>query len=179
MICSTPITWQELVLYWAGDLAPLEQEHIEEHVMGCARCSAESARVAAVTEAVRTLIPPVISQASLNGLREQGMKIEENAFAPGRQQVVFRRGVDLLIHRLGGFDLSTVERVDVAVRVESSGALLVEVPNAPFDAHGGVLIACQRHFADLPADVLIEVSATESSGAKRNARYAIPHVYER
>jgi anti-sigma factor RsiW len=179
MTCLTPIAWEDLVLYWAGDLAPEKTERLDEHLMGCAACSAQSARVAAVVQGVRELIPPVVTRASLARLRARGTRIEENTFFPGRQSVVFHSGVDLLVHRLAGADLSGAARVRVAVRVESTGALLVEDPNAPFDAKDGVLIACQRHFADLPPDVLFEVTAIDASGTERTARYAIPHVFER
>lgn len=178
MSCPTPISWEELVLYWAGDLALEQVDRLDEHLMGCAPCSAESARVSAVVEGLRELIPPVVTRAALARLRTRGTRIEENTFFPGRQQVVFRRGVDVLVHRLAGFDLSGAERVRVAVRVESTGALLVEDPNALFDAQDGVLIACQRHFANLPPDVLIEVSAIDGSCAERTAKYSIPHIFE-
>jgi anti-sigma factor RsiW len=179
MSCSTPIPWADLVLYWAGDLAPAQAESMEEHLMSCGSCSAQSTRVSAVVEGLRGLIPPVVDRTVLARLRARGMHIEENAFAPGQQSVVFPRQADLLVHRLTGFDLSNAARVRVAVRIESSGALLVEDPNAPFDAQDGILIACQRHFAELPPDVLIEVSAFDPSGDERTARYSIPHVFER
>jgi hypothetical protein len=179
MSCSSPISWADLVLYWAGDLALAQAEAIEEHLMGCESCSTESARVSGVVEGLRELIPPVVSRAALDRLRARGMRIAENSFAPGRQSVVFPRDVDLLVHRLADFDLSQAERVRVAVRIESTGDLLVEDVNAPFDVDDGVLIACQKHFANLPPDVLFEVTAIEASGAERTARYLIPHTFER
>jgi hypothetical protein len=179
MSCSSPISWADLVSYWADDLALPQAEGIEEHLMGCASCSAESARVSAVVEGLRGLIPPVVSRAALGRLQARGMRIAENSFTPGQQAVTFPRDVDLLVHRLAGFDLSKAERVRVAVRIESTGALLVEDLDAPFDAKDGVLIACQKHFADLPPDVLFEVTAIEAAGAERTARYFIPHTFER
>lgn len=178
MSCAAPVSWEELVLYWAGDLASEQTTRLDEHLMGCADCSAQSARVAALVQGLRDLIPPVVTRAALARLRARGTRIEENTFSPGRQTVVFRRGIDLLVHRLAGVDLAGAKRVRVAVRVESTGALLVEDPNAPFDVEDGVLIACQRHFVDLPSDVLFEVSAIDASGTERTARYAIPHVFE-
>jgi hypothetical protein len=179
MTCATPISWADLVLYWAGDLSPALADSFEEHLMSCASCSAQSARVSALIEALHELIPPVVDRAALTRLRARGMRIHENTFTPGQQPVTFPTQADLLVHRLTGFDLSSAERVSVAVRIESTGALLVEDPSAPFDPADGVLIACQRHFAELPPDILIEVSAFDASGAGRSARYSIPHVFER
>jgi len=179
MSCSIPISWEDLVAYWAGDLAPADVDRIDEHSMGCAVCSAESARVSAVARGLHGLIPPVVPRATVANLRARGLRIEENTFAPGeRTSVVFPSGIDILIHRLVGLDLSSVERVRVTVRVESTRDVLIESPNAPFDVHDGILIACQRHFASLPPDILFEVRAIETSGAERTAVYAIPHVFQ-
>lgn len=179
MTCSTPIPWEELVLYWAGDLSPARAESMEEHLIGCGPCTAQSSRVAAVVEGLRGLIPPVVTRDTLARLSERGMRIEENAFVPGRQTVVFRRQVDLLVHRLTGFDLSDAHRVHVAVRVESTGDLLLEDPNAPFDPQDGILIACQHHFAEVPHDILFEVSSFDGAGMERRASYSVPHIFER
>jgi anti-sigma factor RsiW len=179
MSCSSPVSWEDLVAYWAGDLAPVDEDRVDEHLMGCGSCSAESARVSAVAEALRARIPPVVSRARLEELRAQGMRIRENVFAPGqRQTAVFPPEVDLLVHRLAGFDLSNAARVAVKVFVESTGELLIESPDAPFDVRDGVLIACQRHFAMLPADISFEVRAIETSGAEHTAVYAVPHLFQ-
>jgi anti-sigma factor RsiW len=178
MTCNSPISWADLVQYWSGDLAPAEVDAMDEHLMGCALCSAESARVSAVVEGLRELIPPVITRARLARLRAGGLRITENTFAPGQTPVVFPRHVELLVHRLSGFDLSRAVRVSVTVRVESTGATLVEDPAAPFDVEEGVLIACQKHYGDLPPDIVFDVRAFDSAGAESVARYSIPHAFE-
>lgn len=178
MSCNAVIPWADLVQYWAGDLDADATDRVDEHLMGCATCSAEAARVAAVVSALRELIPPVVSRAALETLRARGARIRENAFVPGRTTAVFPSDVELLIHRLGGFDLSGAVRVQVAIRRESTRELYTEVVDAPFDANDGVLIACQRHFASMPPDVLVEVQAFDAQGGSRLAAYSIPHVFE-
>lgn len=178
MSCATRVSHDELVRYWAGDLTPSELERIDEHLMGCEPCSAESARLSAVVEALRALIPPSITRAKLERLRAQGLRITENTFAPGaREQLVFSSETDLLIHRLTGLDLTRVERVSLTVRAESTGQVMMEEPNAAFDVEEGVLIACQRHYAVLPPDTVFELRAREASGAERTATYTILHVF--
>jgi hypothetical protein len=177
--CSLPVSWEVLVAYWAGDLAAADVDRIDEHLMGCESCSAESARVCSIALAIREVIPPVVTQARLQGLRARGLRIEENEFAPGqRKTVFFPRGVDLLVHHLVGLDLSNAQRVRVIVRTESTGEVRFDEPNAPFDAREGILIACQQHFRAMPPDTVFEVRAIEASGAERTAIYAIPHVFE-
>ena len=178
MSCTTAIPWADLVQYWAGDLDAAATDRVDEHLMGCASCSAEAARFAAVVSALRELVPPVITRAELETMRARGARIRENAFVPGHTPAVFPSDAELLIHRLGGFDLSGAVRVHVMIRRESTRELFADVLDAPFDPQEGVLIACQRHYASMPADVLIEVTAIDAQGGLRLAAYSIPHIFE-
>ncbi|HEX2873880.1 MAG TPA: zf-HC2 domain-containing protein [Polyangiaceae bacterium] len=178
MSCNSAVPWAELVQYWAGDLDAAATDRVDEHLMGCASCSAEAARVAAVVSALRELVPPVVTRAELTAMQARGARIRENAFVPGETTAVFPRDAELLIHRLGGFDLSGAVRVHVMIRRESTRELFAEVADAPFDPVEGVLIACHRHYASLPTDVLVEVSAIDAQGGSRMAAYSIPHVFE-
>jgi len=174
-----PIPFETLVAYWAEDLSADEIDRVDEHLMSCAACSAASVRVAAVTEAIRNMLPPFISEAHLRELRRRGLVIEENAMRPGeRRQVVFGPHLDLLIHRLGGMDFAQVDEVRVTIKVEETGEVLMDHPDVPFDRDAGeVLVACQRHFAVFPRNIVAEVRAREHSGAERVAIYAIPHLF--
>jgi anti-sigma factor RsiW len=178
--CASPVAWDTLADYWAGDLPPPAEEAVDEHLMGCAACSAVSARVAAIAETLRTEIPPVITGDELAALRARGLRIVENPMAPGaRKPVVFPAGVDLLIHRLGGLDLTRATRVAFILRVEGTGRVLVDIDDAPFDrAAGAVLVACQKHFAALPPDTVAEVRARDAAGAEVAATYTILHRFD-
>ena len=50
-------------------------DKVDEHLFGCAACTATSARVAAVTEAVREALPPVVSRARVDKLRASGLRL--------------------------------------------------------------------------------------------------------
>jgi len=50
--CATPIPWEQLVAYWTGELDDSEVDGLDEHLVGCATCSAESGRVTALTQAL-------------------------------------------------------------------------------------------------------------------------------
>lgn len=180
--CEAPLTFSELVTYWARDdeLTNLaEVERIDEHVMGCPSCSAASEMVAKLALGVRDFVPTAVTRAHVGRLRSRGAQISEDVFLPSeRKTAVFHAYNDLLIHRLTGIDLSKTDRVDVTVRIESTGVVIHSEDNVPFDTHEGVLIACQRHFAAFPPDTVFEVRATESSGKVQEARYAILHHVE-
>ena len=61
MSCSNPVSWEKLADYWAGDLSPADEARLEEHLMGCEPCTAEAARAAAVVQALRSFVPPIVS----------------------------------------------------------------------------------------------------------------------
>jgi len=178
--CASPISWDSLVDYWADDLDVAETDRIDEHLMGCEICTATSARVAAVREAIRMAIPALISRAEVEVLRARGLRIVENpVVAEQRVPAVFSASIDILLHRLGGLDLQRAERTQVVVTNEDTGEVLINDPRAPFDRESGeVLIACQRHFGAYSRTIIFEVRVQEPSGAEQVARYFVPHVFE-
>lgn len=178
-VCDLPVPWETLVLYWADDLPADAQEALEEHLMGCGPCTAASAQVARITEALRALLPPLLTPERLLHLRQQGVSIVENAMLPGeRRQVVFPHAADLLLHRLGGLDLAQAERVRFTLRAESSGRILVAVDDAPFDRERGeLLLACQKHYAVMPPDTVAEVRVERSGAGEQEASYTILHEF--
>ena len=178
-VCATPISWEQLVAYWSDDLAHAELDGLDEHLIGCPTCSTESARVSALTQALRELVPPFIDHAALATLRARGRRIRDNMIQPDDRHVaVFGARTELLVHHLR-FDLSRATSVGVTVTVEETGTVLLHEPSVPFDRDSGeVLVSCQRHFEVFPPNVVIEVCAREPAGAVSIGRYAIPHVYE-
>jgi hypothetical protein len=180
MTCSQPVAWETLVDYFAGDLAEAAAAAVEEHLFGCADCTAAGERVAAVTEAIRAAIPLAIPRARIDGMRARGVRVRENDFQPGeRREVRFANDTDLLIHRLAGLDLRGAERVGLRITAESTGAFVTEMDAVPFDAaEGAVLVACQRHYVELPHDTVMAVSIHAPGAPPRTATYTILHQFE-
>jgi hypothetical protein len=171
------LDWAGLVDYWAGDLGADDEAAHEEHLFGCEACSRLSARVAAVTETLRALIPPLLSPEALARLTARGLKIIENSMQPGeRRDVVFPKEADILLHRLGGLDLEGATRVSFEMRSESSGTIIAAVDDVPLDrARGELLVACQQHFSAYPADTVAEVRVHAADGGERVSTYTILH----
>ena len=173
---------EQLIDYFAGDVETAQlDDAIEGHLFACAPCAAEAERVVRVVESLRALPPVAITHEQLAALRAQGLRVREGDFAAGVRKVAeFTAGVDVLVHHLSGLDLAHAERVHVAVKVESSGATLVEDHFAPFDRErGAVSIACQRHFDRFPPDVLFEVRVFGPGREPALSRYLVPHVFGR
>lgn len=178
--CTTPLSFEQLVDYFTIELDAAASEAIEEHVFACGRCAAELDRVERIVAAFRGQLPPVISTEQLAELRAEGHEIRESTFLPGeRREVRFERGLDFMIHRLGGLALGDASRVSVTVRTESTGDVVHIEHFAPFDrSRGEVLIACQKHFAAMPHDVVFDVRVHSPSAAvPAVATYSIPHVF--
>ena len=178
--CDAPIGWEALVAYWADDMDAAETDRIDEHLLGCGTCSAESASVAALAGALRSILPPFLDHARLETLRAKGLRIRENPVHPDeRKPAVFPADIDLLILKLKGLDLTAATTVGISITVEETGEVLLAEPTVPFDRDSGeVLIACQRHFAGYPPNVIAEVRTSDASGSQRTERYPLPHVYE-
>lgn len=177
--CASPIPWEDLVEYWAKETTPGKLEALELHLLSCAECTAASARVAAITETIRGLVPPVIDGATLADLRARGLRILENPVQRDeRKEVFFPRDVDIVVHRLQGLDLRDARAVQMRVLSEGTGETMLDVAEVPFDRERGeLLVACQQHFSVFPRDVLFEVSMHQRSGAVELVRYPVPHRF--
>lgn len=177
--CTRPIDEQALVDYWAGDLSDAEVDAIDEHLMGCGACTASSARIAAISAALRENVPMIVRAGDLARLSARGLRIVENTFHPGdRREVVFPSDVDLLVHRLAGLDLTHASRVSFSMTVEGTGQVLGGAEDVPFDQDAGaVLVACQRHYAHMPPDNVATISVHAHDGSRRDYRYTLMHVW--
>ena len=177
--CARPVSWASLVDYWAGELEARAEEALEEHLMGCGPCSELSERVAAITETLRAMLPILLTEEALARLRTKGARVLENAMSPGeRKDVEFPADVDVLIHRLGGLDLTDVTRLGFRLCAESTGELLIALDDAPFDpGASSVMLACQHHYETFPHDTVAEVRLRRASGEERVERYTIVHHF--
>ncbi|HUM12776.1 MAG TPA: hypothetical protein VLT82_17645 [Myxococcaceae bacterium] len=176
MSCASPLSWETLVDWWVRDLDEAAASSVEEHVFGCEVCSGVASRVAATAEALRTMIPPVVRPARLEGLARAGVRIFENPIAPGQtSDFHFPASADLAVHVLGGLALGTGAKVEVTLRSLASGTVLAHVEDAPFDARrGAVYLACQRDYAQLDPDLVAEVRVGKDPPA---AQYTILHHF--
>lgn len=179
MTLEHPLDSWTLVAYWADDLDAAEAEAVEEHVMGCADCAEASGRIAAITEALRQVPPPVLSHAQVARMRARGWVIQDNPIAPG--EVCIGRvtpQLDVLLHRLGGLDLVDGAKVTLRVAVEQGDVPLFDLDEVPFDAGSGeLLVACHRHFAALPPDVVFTVDVLDPAGHGQRLGYTVRHLF--
>lgn len=179
MSAAHPVSHEQLVDYWTGDLDVEGEAGVEAHVLGCGACASRSAGVYAVVQALRSSVPPVINRAKIAKLEQQGVRIRRNPVAPGeRKRSPFPKDVDILLHELGGLDLSDVARIDLELQTED-GEVLWHFDAVPFDPdEGRVFVACQRHFSGSPPNLVAVIHAHDAGRRAPVAQYTLLHEWE-
>lgn len=130
----------KLVDYWFGDLAPDEEAAFEEHLFGCAECTAKLEALAALGAAVRAAwrqgaVRAVISRALYEAMKKEDLTLREYHMAPGESVAcTITAADDFVVSRLTA-PLAGVQRLDV---VTSDGRL----EDVPFDAAAGEVLVC-------------------------------------
>jgi anti-sigma factor RsiW len=171
------VSSDRLADYLAGLLDEPDNEALEAHLFSCQPCAIASERLFGLAAAIREAVPPVLSAERFEGLEREGRIAEVNPMSPGQvSEVRFPPAEKVLVHRLGGSDLSRARRVDVAI-VNVEGGALLRLEDVPFDAaRGEVLIVCQRHFADLfPPDLVFRLELVIGDRREEASRYTVLH----
>jgi hypothetical protein len=127
-----------LVGYWFGELAPDEEAAFEEHLFGCAECTAGLEALAALGAAVRAAfregaVRAVIPHALFDAMKRERLRLREYAVAPGGSvNCTIAAADDFVVSRLSA-PLAGVRRVDLI----SAGERFEDVP---FDADAGEVL---------------------------------------
>ena len=187
--CGKPIPLGGLLDYLEGELPESDDQELESHLFRCAICSSEAERLAGLLTSIADAAPTILSPSRFAGLEREGRIERINDMTPGQTaEVLFPESGRLLVHRLGGIDLGSARRVDIDVfesadsadsadSAESGRQALLHFEDVPFDAERGeVLVACQRHFADLfPPDIVLSVEVVSADQQEEIARYTVHH----
>lgn len=163
--------------YLAGFLDAADEAELEEHLFSCRDCSIEAEPLFALTAATRQAVPAIISPEHFEALEGEGRITQVNSMSPGqRADVLYPEDGKLLVHRLGGVDLSGVIRVDVEL-ADLEGRRLVLYEDIPFDpVRGEVFVACQRHYARLfPQDIVVRLQVVLGDRREETSRYTLFH----
>jgi hypothetical protein len=175
--CESPVPFETLADYFAGELPEPEEQAIESHLFRCRHCSSSAERLAGLVTVVAARIPPVLSASRLADLERDGLVESVNEMTPGQTaHVLYPVPGRLLVHRFSGVDLARARRVDVHLRTKD-GEATARFDDVPFDPERGeVLVACQAHFADLfPHEVVFAVEIVSEAERREAARYTVLH----
>ena len=167
----------ELLDYLNGEIPESDERELESHLFSCAICSSEAERLAGLVASIAVAAPPILTHSRFAALEREGRVEAINVMRPGQSaEVFFPQSDQLLVHRLGGVDLSRARRIDLDVCAPGGEALL-HLEDIPFDAERGeILVVCQSHFADLfPLDIVFSVEAVSADQHQEVARYTVHH----
>jgi len=181
--CATPIPFGTLIEYWFGELGADAEERIEEHLLGCAHCSAELEALVELGQGLRAAfengtIHAVFSAPFVEAMKERGMQLREYSVSPGGSvHCTITAGDDAVIGRLKA-PLEGLGRVDV-VGTDEAGALLFRFDDVPYDPAAGEVLFCP------PASLLkrmpahtekIRLLAVGPEGERKIADYTFFHT---
>jgi len=180
--CTTPVTDETLLAWWAGELSAAEQDPLEEHLLSCADCARRGEGLAAVAEGVRGLVrtgelPTVLLPAAIERLRQEDRRIREYCVPPGGGvQCTVGPDDDVVLARLEA-DLDGVSQLDLVIRIDDGPEQ--RVPDLPFDPAGGELVFAPS--ADtlraMPAHVQrMRLLAVDLQGERVLGEYTFDHT---
>lgn len=166
-----------LVDYWFGDLPSEREAAFEEHLFGCAECTAKLQELAALGAAVRNAwragaVRAVISRPLYEAMKKEGLRLREYPVVPGGSvNCTIAASDDFVVSRLSA-PLANVRRVDL---VTDAGRF----EDVPFDASAGEVLVCPS-----PADLKrrsafttrMRLLAVEDAGERLLGEYTFEHA---
>jgi anti-sigma factor RsiW len=166
-----------LVDYWFGELPPGEETAFEEHLFGCAECTAKLEELVALGAAVRAAwtagaVRAVISRALYEAMKKEGLRLREYRMAPGGSvNCTIAAADDFVVSRLAA-PLSGVQRVDLV----TDGGRFEDVP---FDAAAGEVLMCPAPAALKQRSAFthhVRLVAVEEAGERLLGEYTFLHT---
>jgi len=172
-----------LVDYWLAELAPADEERVEEHLLGCPACSERLWSLADLAEGIGTLarrgaVRAVVTRDFLERLAREGLRIREYRIPPGGSvQCTVSAEDDLLVARLVA-ELRGVSRVDIAT-CDAAGREQGRLRDVPVSPSTGEVVFLQRieSVRALPAHVKrLKLLAVEPQRERLLGEYTFIHT---
>jgi hypothetical protein len=142
--CSTAASIALLVDYWAGDATTADAERLEDHAFACDSCWRRLAAVASLARgvarvaAMRGGLAMVVTQAMIDRLAGDGLKMRHYRPSPGQTvHCTIGPDDDLSVTYLAA-DFQDVRRVDVVFY--AGGKEWARIDDAPIDHTTGQVI---------------------------------------
>lgn len=172
-----------LIEYWFGELAPGDEQGIEEHLFDCAHCSERLGELAelgaGISSAFRSgALRAVISAPLLERMKAEGLRLREYRIAPGSSvRCTINADDDAVVGRLEA-PLSDVARLDLAV-LNERGEVRSRLQDIPFDPVAGEVLFCPSaaRLKKLPAHTdVVRLIAVDETGERPLADYTFVHT---
>ena len=177
--CPAAVPFSALVDYWFDEQA---ESPLEDHLFACSHCSETLEWIAGLAEAIPDIVRQgqtmvVLTEAFLERLREQGVRIREYRIGPGGSVNCTIAPADDLVVSLLEAPLAGVTRVDLVDA--SAGAVLRRVNDIPFDGASGKIVIAQ-HTPALRAlgrvTLVSQLVAVDAGGERVLGQYTFNHA---
>jgi hypothetical protein len=137
--CRAPVALPTLIAYWLGELDAPDEAQVEEHLLGCSKCSAVLQGVVDLAGGIRSAvrrgrIGTVVASALPARLAAAGLRVREYRVARnGSVNCSVAPDDDVVVAHLEA-PLAGIERLDVIVCGQDDDQQ-ARLENVPFDAH--------------------------------------------
>ena len=181
--CADPIPLPTLLEYWLGELDEARELAIDEHLLGCAHCTANLQALADIGDGIRMAVGagdvntvvtgPFVERLAARGLRLRQYRVPHN----GSVHCTVAPDDDLLITRLVA-PLDDVEHLDIE-RLTEDGVAVERVRDVPFDASAGEVLFTPRiaRIRALPrTTVRFRLVSTDAAGDRIVGDYTLYHT---
>ena len=181
--CAEPMALSVMIDHWLGDLAPDDEERVEEHLLGCASCSGRLRDLVALTAGVRALaddglVRAVVTSAFIDSLIAEGFSVREYRLVPGGSAQCTVSAADDLVAAHLRVDLRDVERVDL-VRCDADGRAESRLDDIPVSATAQEVVLLERmdRIRALPACVKrVKLIGHAAAGERLLGEYTFVHT---
>jgi hypothetical protein len=146
--CAKPLPLATLIEYWLGELDEAGEGTVEEHLLGCADCTASAGEIAALAGGIRALVSrglvrAVVTDAFVRRAAEGGLRVREYTVARnGSVNCTIAPEDDLLVAHLEA-PLQGLEHVDL-VMLDTHGKGLERIHDIPFDPRSASVVVASR-----------------------------------
>ena len=173
----------KLVEFWFGELAPEDEERLEEHLLDCAHCSEQLGELVELGAGISSVfrsgaLRAVISPAFLQKMKVAGMRLREYRVPPGgKVDCTLTATDDAVVGRLQA-SLTGVARLDLAVLTED-GAVRARLVDIPFNPAAGEVLLCPSaaKLKQQPAHTeVMRLIAVDEAGDRPLADYTFVHT---
>jgi hypothetical protein len=182
MTCGNPISFEDLVSWWLGELPDKQEEAHEAHFLGCAHCSGRLEALVALASGVRAAVQGgtvgmVVSGPFVETMKQAGLRLREYPVDPGGSvNCTIAADDDAVVSRLRA-PLAGVERIDV-VQVQETGGPEARLADVPFDARTGevLVIPPAAWLKTMPAFTMqMRLIAVGAAGESAIGEYTFRH----
>jgi hypothetical protein len=182
MTCHEPIDFETLVGYWLGDATVERETALEEHLFGCAQCTARLEELAALAAGVRAAVENgrvtlVVSAPFVAAMRAAGLRLRDYRLGPGGSVNCTIAGDDDAVISHLRAPLAGVRRLDL-VRSRDGAPSEARVADVPFDpATGEVLVVPSAAWLKtMPAFTMrMRLIAVDEKGEEQIGEYTFNH----